>query len=92
MITSLAYLMGGLPMVWAILQAREDAAVPGNDFATLTVPATLFMGVLGALVLGMPLALVGHSAGEPKALRALWLVPLLAVTAAFFGLVFAFVL
>lgn len=91
LLTTLSYILGLLPMVWALMQSRAEAKVPGNDFAIMTIPAYLGIGVLGALVFGMSFALLGHARGEPKALRAVWLVPLLAVTVAFYGLLDSFI-
>ena len=91
MFTILAYLLGGLPMVWAILQVRAVHAIPGNEFASMMTPGIVLVGTLGSTLFGMSFALLGHARREPKALIALWLVPVLAVAVAFSGFVHGFI-
>jgi hypothetical protein len=68
-------------MGWALWQSWAEAKVPGNDFATLTIPAFLFLGLIGAIGFGMGFAIAGHCRGERRARHALWIVPLTAMTA-----------
>lgn len=75
-------------MGWALWQSRAEAKVPGNDFATLTIPAFLFLGLIG-VALGMGFAVAGYFRGEASALRALWLIPVLTVAAPVFAVICA---
>ncbi|WP_367875217.1 hypothetical protein [Luteolibacter sp. Populi] len=78
LLTTLSYVLGLLPVTWALWTARAQARIPGNDFASFMLPGFLFIGMIGACFFGMGLALMGHWRGERLALRALWLVPLIA--------------
>lgn len=91
-LTTMSYFFGLLPMPWALWQGHAEAKVPGNDFGSLTIPAFLFLGVVLAVVFSMTFSMLGYSRGEAKALRALWLVPVLAVACAVFGMFFSFLL